>query len=143
MRGIVELWLSQLYRLTVLWPAWLLTPDGRKLLFSRSILWRAALMLVFALAVIGFMYAALPADLAMIGAGDLVAYFDVAVIAWVAGVGGALKAAVSWAGRRLRPRVQVAARPRGRTAMRRRGPRRSRPPANDDGFPGERWTVAA
>ena len=145
MRGIVDLWLGQLYKLAVLWPAWLMTPEGRKTLFSRSILLRVALALVFAAALASFMYAALPADLALIGAGDVVAYLDVAAIAWAVGLGSVLKAAWGWLKRRLgvRPPAQIAARPKGRTAVRRRRPRRLSPPANDDDVPGRRWTDAA
>jgi hypothetical protein len=144
MRAIVELWLSQLYKLTVLWPAWLLTPQGRRAVFKPRTIWRIALALVFVGALAAMLQAAaLPPDFALIGAGDVMAYVDVAVIAWVAGASAVVKVLIAWSRRRGRGPVQVAARRERRTAMRRRGPRRSRPPANDDGFPGGRWTVAA
>jgi hypothetical protein len=145
MRGIVELWLSQLYKLTVLWPAWLLTPEGRETLFSRKTLWRLALAVVFALALGALMYGALPADLALIGAGDIVSYIDIIAIAWLAGAAKILRDGAKLAGEALRrvPGMVIAARREGRAAMRRRRPRRPPPPADDDGWPGERWTVAA
>ena len=82
MRGIVGLWLSQLYKLTVLWPAWLLTPQGLKTVFSSRTLWRVALTLAFVLAIAAFMQV-YPPSAAFIGAGDAVAYLDIIAIAWV------------------------------------------------------------
>jgi hypothetical protein len=139
--GIFELWRMQLYRLCVLMPAWLLTPDGRNALFSRSTLWRIALTLALALAVMALAQT-LPADLALIGAGDVIAYLDVAAIVWVTGAAGWVRTGVKLARQSLGG--LVAARRERRAAVRRRRQRRLAPPsANDDGLPGERWTVAA
>lgn len=142
MRAIVELWLSQLYRLTVLWPAWLLTPDGLRKAFAPRMLWRIVLMLACVAAVNAMIQAGVPPDMALIGSGDLVAYLDVVVIVWAVGAAGVLKAAAAWVVRRLKPKAQVAVRRGGRSATRRRGPKRRSPPANDDA-PGGRWTLAA
>ncbi|HLZ75101.1 hypothetical protein [Phenylobacterium sp.] len=144
MRGIVELWLSQLYKLTVLWPAWLLTPEGLKALVSSRTLWRVALTLAFVLAVAAFIQA-YPPGVAFIGAGDVVAYLDIIAIAWVAGAAKIVRAGVELARQALkrRPAALVAARRESRAAMRRRRQRRPPPPANDDARPGGRWTVAA
>ena len=145
MRGIVELWLSQLYKLTVLWPAWLLTPQGLGTVFAPRMLWRIALLLMFAAAVSAMLQAGLPPDMALIGSGDVMAYVDVVVIAWAAGASSIAKLGMAWLTRRVRrkPVPLVAARRGGRAAMRRRRLRRPPPPANDDGCPGGRWTVAA
>ncbi len=138
MRGIVGLWLSQLYKLTVLWPAWLLTPQGLKTVFSSRTLWRVALTLAFVLAIAAFMQV-YPPSAAFIGAGDAVAYLDIIAIAWVA---GAAREGVKLAGRALRRvglrRTAVSRAPR---AAQRRRPRRPAPPANDDGGAG--WALAA
>jgi hypothetical protein len=144
MRGIVELWLSQLFKLTVLWPAWVLTPQGFKTLFNSRTLWRVALTLAFVLAIAALIQA-YPPSVAFIGAGDLVAYLDIIAIAWVAGAARIVREGVKLARRALKrtPVALVAARPQGRAAMRRRRQKRPPPPANDDGRPGERWTVAA
>jgi hypothetical protein len=138
--GEIEVWRTQLYRFLVLMPAWLLTPAGRKVLFSRSMLWRIALTAAFFVAVMALAQT-LPADIAFIGAGDVIAYLDVAAIVWVTGAMGWVRTGVKLAQRALGR--HVAARRERRTAMRRRRQRRPRPPANDDGFPGGRWTVAA
>jgi hypothetical protein len=144
MGGIFGLWLGQLYRLTVLWPAWLLTPAGRKALFSRSTLWRVLLAAAFFVALIAFAQT-LPADLALIAAGDVLSYFEIAALAWVASAAGVLRAGPRAVGQALlaAARRLVAARRERRTAMRRRRPKRTPPPANDDDLPGGRWTVAA
>jgi len=142
MRGIVERWLSQLWKLTVLWPAWLLTPDGRRVLFSRATLWRLGMALVFAAAVVA-MAQTLPTDLALIGAADVTAYVEAAVVVWAAGASGMLRAGLRFVRRAMTSRVEVVARRERRATMRRRRPRRVQPPANDDGVPGGRWTVAA
>jgi hypothetical protein len=143
MRAIVDLWLGQLWKLTVLWPVWLLTPEGLRAVFAPRMLWRIALMLAFAVALNAMLQAGLPPDMALIGSGDAVAYLDVVAIAWAVGAAGVLKTAAAWVVRRLKPKVQVAARRARRTGMRRRGPKRPSPPANDDGLPGGRWAVAA
>lgn len=143
MRGIVELWLSQLYKLTVLWPAWLLTPEGLKKLFAGRVLWRLALMVVFILAVVALVQV-FPPDIALIGAGDILSYIDIVAIALVVGAARIVRDGVRLVARLLKraPEPLVAARREGRAAMRRRR-RRPAPPANDDGLPGGRWTVAA
>ena len=145
MRGIAEFWLSQLHKLLVLWPAWLLTPEGLRTAHAPRMLWKIALMVALAVAISSLLQAGLPPDLAVIGSGDLVAYLDVVAIAWAVGAVGALNSAARWAIRRRRPghQAQVAARRGRRTAVRRRGRKRLSPPANDDGFPGHRWTDAA
>jgi hypothetical protein len=131
----------QLYRLCVLMPAWLLTPDGRKVLFSRSTLWRIGVTLAFALAVMALAQT-LPADMPLIGAGDIIAYLDVAAIVWVTGAAGWIRTGLKLVRQSLGG--IVAARRERRTAVRRRRRRRlAPPPANDDGFSGGRWTVAA
>ncbi|THD70357.1 hypothetical protein [Phenylobacterium sp.] len=142
--GGIELWRTQLYRLCVLWPAWLLTPQGLKVLFSRSTLWRIALAAAFFVAMIALAQT-LPADIALIAAGDVVGYFEIAALAWVASAAGVIRTGPAAVGRALlaAARRLVAARRERRTAMRRRRQRRPRPPASDDGFPGGRWTVAA
>lgn len=38
MTGILEIAAGQLWKLLVLWPAWLLTPQGRRSLLSRAVL---------------------------------------------------------------------------------------------------------
>jgi hypothetical protein len=140
--GIIQLWLGQLYALTVLKPAWLLTPEGRKTLFSKATLWRILLAIAFAVALIAVAQT-LPADIALIAAGDLVSYFEMAAIVWIAAAGGRVRTAFRALGRGARLRGLIAARRERRTAMRRRRQRRPPPPANDDGRSGERWTVAA
>ncbi len=135
MREIIELWLGQLYRLTVVMPAWLLTPDGHKSLFSKAMLWRILLAVAFAVAMVALAQT-LPADLALIAAGDLVSYVEVAAIVWMATATGLARGALRRVGRGLRGKLLIAAR-------RRRRPRRPPPPANDDGPSGGRWTVAA
>jgi hypothetical protein len=141
MGGIAELWLGQLYKLTVLWPAWLLTPEGREALFSRKTLWRLALTVVFALALVALLQA-LPADLALIGAGDVLTYIDIVAIAWIAGAAGIVRDGLSLAGRSLRRlgtrRTAVVRAPR---AGRGRRPRRPTLPANDEDGAG--WALAA
>jgi hypothetical protein len=138
--GGIELWRAQLYRLLVLWPAWLLTPAGRKVLFSRSTLWRIALAAAFFVAIMALAQS-VPADMAFIGAGDVVAYLEVAAIVWVTGAMGWVRAGVKLV--RRSAGGLVAARRERRAAMRRRRQRRPPPPANDDGLPDGRWTVAA
>jgi hypothetical protein len=144
MRGIVELWLSQLFKLIVLWPAWLLTPEGCRALLSSKTLWRVALALVFVLA-IALLVQAYPPSVAFVGAGDAVAYLDVIALAWLAGAARLVREGIKLARRGLRrlPAALFAARRERRAAMRRRRQKRPAPPANDDGHPGERWTVAA
>ncbi|MGZ3378444.1 MAG: hypothetical protein ACXU8S_17755, partial [Phenylobacterium sp.] len=118
MRGIVELWLSQLYKLTVLWPAWLLTPQGLKSVFSSRTLWRVALTLAFVLAIAALIQA-YPPGVAFIGAGDVVAYLDIIAIAWVAGAAKILREGAGLVRRALRrrPAAMVAARRERRAAM--------------------------
>ena len=144
MRGIVELWLSQLHKLTVLWPAWLMTPEGRRTLLTSRVLWRLALLVVFTFALVALVQV-FPPDLALIGAGDILTYIDIVAIAWLAGATRIVRDAVRLANRALRriPGALVAARREGRAAVRRRRQKRPPPPANDDGHPGRRWTVAA
>jgi hypothetical protein len=139
---IIQLWLGQLYELSVLKPAWLLTPEGNKTLFSKATLWRILLLVAFAVAMAALAQT-LPADLALIAAGDLVSYVEVAAIVWIATAGGRVRGALRSIGRGLRLRGLIAARRERRTAMRRRRQRRPAPPANDDGPSGERWTIAA
>lgn len=147
MRGFIGLWLGQLYKLLVIWPAWLLTPEGLKALRSPRNLWRIAMGLVFALALVALAQT-LPADMALIGAGDLMAYVDVAALAWLAGAGVLVRYALKqarrlWAKGFAVRKAQVAVRRERRTALRHRRPKRPPPPANDDSVPGVRWTVAA
>jgi hypothetical protein len=142
MRGMIELWLSQLHKLTVLWPAWLLTPEGLKTLFSRKVLWRLALTLVFTLALVALLQS-LPADLALIGAGDVLTYLDIVAIAWLAGAAKVVRAGMELARRGLRRgglrRPSIVRAPR---AARSRRPRRlTPPPANDEDGAG--WALAA
>jgi hypothetical protein len=113
---------------------------GRKVLFSRSTLWRIALAAAFFVALMALAQS-LPADIAFVGAGDAIAYLDVVAIVWVTGAMGWIRTGVKLVRRSLGG--VVAARRERRTAMRRRRRRRPPPPANDDGLPGRRWTAAA
>jgi hypothetical protein len=142
MRGMIELWLSQLHKLTVLWPAWLLTPEGLKTLFSRKVLWRLALTLVFTLALVALLQS-LPADLALIGAGDVLTYLDIVAIAWLAGAAKVVRAGIELARRGLgRGGLRRASIVRAPRAARSRRPRRpTLSPANDEDGAG--WALAA
>jgi hypothetical protein len=141
MRGIIGLWLGQLFQLIVIWPAWLLTPEGRKTLFSRKTLWRMVLAVVFVLALYAISLS-LPADLAFIAAGDVLIYIDIVAIAWIAGAARIVRDGLKLARHVLRRagRRSLIVRRAARAAQHRR-PRRAPPPANDDDHPG--WALAA
>lgn len=133
MRGIVELWLGQLFKLAVVWPAWLLTPEACEMLFSRRTLWRLALAVVFALAVVALLQT-LPADLALIGAGDVLTYLDVVAIVWIAGAAGVVHDGLKLTRSGLRRLVEAAMAPRrSRRAARRPRRARRKPPSVSDG----------
>lgn len=136
MRELIAVAMQQLWKLTVLGPAWLLTPQGQKTLFSRQTLRRVVMSVAFAMILAGVAQT-LPFDLALIFAGDILAYAEIAAIAWIATASGVLTQAMKAAAhaglqalRRLRP---AGARQPRKVAARRRRPRRTaaRPP-NDD-----------
>lgn len=129
MSEIVQLWLSQLWKLLVIWPAWLLTPEGRRAILTRKMLSRlgtaAAVVVTLMLLAKG-----LPVDPAFVLTGDLIAYLDVIAIALMSGAVGFLARVARAAGRAVRSLIHTSAR-QGRPAARRRA-RRIRSPANDD-----------
>jgi hypothetical protein len=116
---------------TVVWPAWLLTPEGMRHLLSRRSLRRLALFallvaLTFAVSQV------MPWGVSLIYAGDLVTYLDLTAVAWLLSASGQIRHAVRAVRgtRSLRPshirRAQAGPRT-SRTAARRRTP----PSAND------------
>lgn len=146
MREILKIAMEQLWRLAVLGPAWLLTPQGRKTLFSAKTLRRVLLSVAFTLILVGVAQT-LPFDLALIFAGDVLTYAEVAAIAWIASANGVLTAALKAAVHAVRPALQSFTRagPGGRrAAARRRRPRRLTPPPGNDDRPAELgWALAA
>ena len=141
MREFLRIAAEQLWRLTVITPAWLLTPDGRKALFSAATARRLLVAVGFALALVALLQT-FPADVALILAGDVMTYAEVAAIVWIAGAHGILTqglAACRRVGRPALRRLRIGGRrPR---AIR----RRLRPPpvADDDGPAAPGWLLAA
>ena len=143
MREIPQLWMDQLWKLTVVWPAWLLTPDGRTTLFSRASFWKLMLGVVTLVAIIALAQT-LPADLAVLAAGDVASYFEIAAIVWLTGAVVFLRAAMKATARSgLKGLVRFGRVAVRRRAMRRRRPRRLPPPANDDDPAGVVCALAA
>lgn len=147
MKEILQIAMEQLWRLTVLSPAWLLTPDGRKTLFSAKTLRRVLMSLAFTLILVGVAQT-LPFDLALIFAGDVLTYAEVAAIVWIATANGvltaSLRAASRAAGSTLRRFARAGSRGRRPAGRGRRRPRRlAPPPANDDRPAGLDWALAA
>jgi hypothetical protein len=139
---MIELWLSQLHKLTVLWPAWLLTPEGRRAVLNRRVIWRITLTVIFVLALATLLHA-FSADIAIAGAADVATYLDIVAIAWLAGAARVVRAGIELARRGLRRgglrRPSIVHAPR---AARSRRPRRpAPPPANDEDGTG--WALAA
>jgi hypothetical protein len=120
---------GQLFKLFVLWPAWALTPEGRKALVSWKVARRILAFVVIAVVVLG-MAQMLPADLAFLYATDVATWFDLAAVAWLLGLAGRLKDLVQGAATLVslvRPRRAPRSRPR---TLRSRRP--ARPPAADN-----------
>jgi len=145
-KEILQIAMEQLWRLTVLSPAWLLTPDGRKTLFSAKTLRRVLMSLAFTLVLVGVAQT-LPFDLALIFAGDVLTYAEVAAIAWIATANGVLTAGLKTAGRAvgstLRRFARAGSRGRRAAGRSRRQRRLAPPPANDDRPAGLDWALAA
>ena len=147
MREILQIAMEQLWKLTVLGPAWLLTPEGRKALLNRNMLRRVLMSVAFTLILVGLAQT-LPFDLALIFAGDVLTYAEVAAIVWIASANGVLTQALRLAThaglkvlRRLRPTVAGRAQ---QAAGRQRRPRRTAaPPADDEGAAAFGWALAA
>ena len=145
MKEVLQIAMEQLWRLTVVGPAWLLTPEGRRTLFSAKTLRRVLMSLAFTLILVGVAQT-LPFDIALIFAGDVLTYAEVAAIVWIATANGvltaSLKAATRAVGSMLRRFARAGSRGR-RAAGRGRRPRRLAPPANDDRPAELDWAFAA
>jgi len=100
-----------------------------------------AILIVLVLMAMG---PAMPADIALIFAGDLALYLELTVAVMLAGVVGRMKdvlGALAVFASRCMARVSVVVRALARHAPRQQGkPRRSRPPRSDDAGPG--WVFA-
>jgi hypothetical protein len=132
MREFLEIAAQQLWRLTVVWPAWLLTPEGTRHLLSRRGLRRLAL---FAL-MVGLTFAVsqvMPWGVSLIYAGDLVTYLDLTAVAWLLSASGQIRHVVRAARGRPRLRRSPIRRARaGHRTSRTAAGRRASPPANED-----------
>jgi len=97
-KEVLQIAMEQLWRLTVVGPAWLLTPEGRRTLFSAKTLRRVLMSLAFTLILVGVAQT-LPFDIALIFAGDVLTYAEVAAIVWIATANGVLTASLKAATR--------------------------------------------